>query len=119
MIEYQKIISDGFMRGWYVKTRFGKIVCRTKKQAKEMLYLYESLQTADSMKDLQEKFNPPKVFPIGICGCQSLSFTLKYRRQNTQYVDDRSNWVKSCKPCFEEIEQYNQERWDEYYASRY
>lgn len=42
--------------------------------------------------------------------------TGQWRRQNTQYYDDRSNWVFLCNDCFEETEAYWAERWSDYNA---
>ncbi len=39
-----------------------------------------------------------------------------WSRQNTQYVDDKSNWVCCCDKCFEEIQDYWSDRWSEYYS---
>lgn len=38
------------------------------------------------------------------------------RRQNTAYVNDESNFVTSCGECYEEIQEYWAERWQEYYG---
>ena len=40
------------------------------------------------------------------------------RRQNTQYIQEESNWVTCCDECFEEVEEYWAERWAEYYNGR-
>ena len=40
----------------------------------------------------------------------------QWRRQNTQYYDDRENWVFLCDECQEENEAYSSERWSDYYA---
>ena len=39
----------------------------------------------------------------------------KRRRQNTQYVDDKQNWVTLCDDCFKECEEHWRAMWDEYY----
>jgi hypothetical protein len=38
------------------------------------------------------------------------------RRQNTAYEDEESNYVECCEDCFEQIESYWEERWQEYYS---
>jgi len=44
------------------------------------------------------------------------SLSTKWRRQNTQYVDDKSNWICSCKSCFVENEKYWAEQWNDFYS---
>jgi hypothetical protein len=39
-----------------------------------------------------------------------------WRRQNTQYNDDRQNWVFLCDNCNEENEGYWAAMWKEYYG---
>ena len=39
-------------------------------------------------------------------------------RQSTMYQDDESNYVTCCADCFEKIEEYWVERWEEYWSSR-
>ena len=59
------------------------------------------------------------LFPRWFCqGCNRFRGTIERRRQNTMYEDDESNYVTCCAECFEEIEAYWQERWDEYYSGR-
>jgi hypothetical protein len=51
------------------------------------------------------------------CPCCGLwSHDVELRRMNTQYVDENSNYLTSCLPCFKESEEYWAERWNEYYA---
>jgi len=50
--------------------------------------------------------------------CHQPSETVERRHQNTAYVDEESNWLVSCLPCFEEGEVYWAELWADYYASR-
>lgn len=38
------------------------------------------------------------------------------RRQNTRYCNDNENWFISCRPCFQENEEYWAERWADYYS---
>ena len=42
----------------------------------------------------------------------------KRRRMNTRYEHEESNYCNVCEACFEEIEDYWQERWDEYNSGR-
>lgn len=41
----------------------------------------------------------------------------KRRRQNTQYVDEESNWVIMCDECFAENEEYWAGMWADYYRN--
>lgn len=50
--------------------------------------------------------------------CDGDDGTVERRHQNTAYVDEESNWLTSCKECFDEAEEYWAERWAEYYGSR-
>lgn len=54
--------------------------------------------------------------PCAICGSDKNVAT---RRLNTSYADDKSNWMTSCKTCFEETVHHYQELWDDFYASRW
>lgn len=49
----------------------------------------------------------------GECGCK----TARWRRQNTQYIDRRANWVFMCDDCYAANEDFWAERWRDYYAS--
>ena len=42
----------------------------------------------------------------------------EYRRQNTAYHDDASNWMWACDPCQEIMDEHWAEMWADYYASR-
>lgn len=42
----------------------------------------------------------------------------KRRHMNTMYEDEESNYIKVCRDCFKEVQNYWQERWDEYNAGR-
>lgn len=42
-----------------------------------------------------------------------------WSRQNTLYVNDRSNWVCLCKPCMEENNEYWRDMWAQYYNGCY
>ncbi len=50
--------------------------------------------------------------------CEKEADEIERRRMNTAYVDDDSNWMISCLPCFDEMEEYWQERWDDYNRGR-
>lgn len=54
------------------------------------------------------------------CGgpCKHFGFDVKWRRKNTAYVDDKSNWMCSCSECYQETYDYYEERWSDYYSSR-
>ena len=47
----------------------------------------------------------------GPCGKQG-----KWRRQNTRYADDESNWVMLCDECATENDAYWAEMWADYYS---
>jgi hypothetical protein len=51
----------------------------------------------------------------GLCGCGNGKPSI-FRRQNTQYCDDRSNYVECCDDCFEEIQAQNADDWQTYYS---
>lgn len=56
---------------------------------------------------------------FGYCPMCNRWFVYPKRRQmNTQYEDEESNYIKVCKDCFEDVESYWQERWDEYNSGR-
>lgn len=48
--------------------------------------------------------------------CNKYSLTIGKRRLNTQYVDEESNFLKSCIKCYADAEEYYAERWAEYYS---
>ena len=54
--------------------------------------------------------------------CNSCGKYFKYpkvRRRNTAYQDDKLNFTKTCKMCYDKQEEYWKERWDEYNSGRY
>ena len=56
---------------------------------------------------------------FGYCpGCGRWFKYPRRRRQSTQYHDEESNYVTCCSDCFEEVEEYWAELWDEYYSGR-
>ena len=59
------------------------------------------------------------LFPGFWCpGCKRFTSTIERRRQNTLYPDDESNHVTCCSECFDEVQAYWEERWDEYNSGR-
>lgn len=51
------------------------------------------------------------------CGvCQEFKVLVKKRRLCTQYAEEESNFMTSCKDCFNEQNEYYKERWQDYYA---
>lgn len=44
--------------------------------------------------------------------------SVRRRRQNTSYENERRNWVTCCKDCFEEIEEQWADQWADYYSGR-
>jgi len=50
--------------------------------------------------------------------CGKKKNTIKMRRQNTQYTDQNSNYIESCKECFDEKEEYWAGMWNDYYSDR-
>jgi hypothetical protein len=69
------------------------------------------------------KFKYPKwlmklLYRAGWCPyCQQFHWpwTIKNRRLNTAYADDKANWMYSCLPAYQEQVEYYKERWDDYY----
>lgn len=47
--------------------------------------------------------------------CSKYSCTITLRRMSTCYEIEHDNYVVCCEVCFKEIEEYWQERWDDYY----
>jgi hypothetical protein len=57
-----------------------------------------------------------KLFGFIFGYCQYCNHYFKYpkrRRMNTAYVDEESNYIISCLDCFDKIEDYWTERWEE------
>jgi hypothetical protein len=48
--------------------------------------------------------------------CPSCGGEARIRRQNTAYNKESDNYIIACGDCFEEIQGYWEERWDEYYS---
>ena len=42
----------------------------------------------------------------------------KKRKMSTAFEHEESNYINSCKNCYNEIEEYWKERWIEFYSSR-
>lgn len=51
------------------------------------------------------------------CG-RWLCLGVKRRRQNTAYEDEESNFITTCRECFDEVQALWDERWHEYWSSR-
>lgn len=49
--------------------------------------------------------------------CERFTRSLAFRRRNTAYADERSNYLLSCPDCYEEDAEHWDEMWSEYYAS--
>lgn len=49
--------------------------------------------------------------------CGQVSDTIEWRRTNTAYIYESSNWTDVCDLCFEEEQAYWEERWADYRAS--
>jgi hypothetical protein len=76
--------------------------------------------------DYDELQGFPTVFIV--CGeyvtcpcCGELSNTVSRRRRNTQYCQmlDECNWLEACEVCMEQDDEYNADRWEEYYNMVY
>ena len=54
---------------------------------------------------------------LGYCPCcrRWFQYNVKKRRQNTQYVEDSKNYITCCKKCFNEMEMYWDNIWNEFY----
>jgi len=52
---------------------------------------------------------PTKTCPI----CEGEKDTVESRHRNTMYQDEPSNWLESCKECFDEDWEHFQELWDD------
>lgn len=57
--------------------------------------------------------NNPNICPR----CERWRRDIECRRQNTAYLDDEANYITVCMDCYEEIQDYWEERWREYWAS--
>jgi len=56
---------------------------------------------------------------LGYCGnCRRYFVYPKRRRMSTAYVDKESNYCEVCLDCYEDIEEYWKERWEEYWSGR-
>jgi len=50
--------------------------------------------------------------------CGVADGTVENYRQNTEYVDEASNWVTLCAPCRQRNDEYWEAMWAEYYSGR-
>lgn len=49
-------------------------------------------------------------------GCEKVDPSVKRRRQNTNYVEDESNFATLCADCQKEADAYWSDMWADYYA---
>lgn len=69
---------------------------------------------------MDKEFKPPRFFwPLRWCPLACGIRWHKWRRLNTLYYDDRTNWMFSSQEAFEERWEYYAERWADYYSSRF
>lgn len=58
-------------------------------------------------------------FPDKFCGgCCRFQPDIAVRRMSTLYSDAEMNYIFCCGECFDEVEEYWEERWDEYNRGR-
>ena len=50
--------------------------------------------------------------------CGVADGTVENYHQNTEYVDEASNWVTLCAPCRQQNDEYWEAMWAEYYSGR-
>ena len=83
--------------------------------------LYLSWQTCLEKRKIEELTDSRNWFQkmFGYCPQCGKWFRrkIKPRRQNARYCDEADNWIAVCPECFEEIQLYWAERWEEYYSS--
>jgi hypothetical protein len=54
------------------------------------------------------------------CGyCGHFHLFIRHRRLNTRFSNEEQNLITCCKEQYDELVAYYQERWDDYYASRF
>ena len=68
--------------------------------------------TNRARKELEKISENNNICPM--CGIEK--YDIHYRRMNTAYIEDDSNYITVCKDCFDEVEGIWKERWQEYYA---
>jgi hypothetical protein len=62
-------------------------------------------------------FESISVLGDNIVKCEKCGILGAYlRRQNTQYLDDESNYITLCDPCQEENNEYWSDMWRDYYS---
>ena len=57
---------------------------------------------------------PVGPLPLTCPFCEEQSDSIAIRRSNTAYVVEHNNWETSCQTCFDEHEEYWEEKWREY-----
>ena len=55
---------------------------------------------------------------FGCCGCGARTKDVMRRSLNTQYADDESNYLTSCRACFEDCWNYYEDLWADYYGGQ-
>lgn len=50
--------------------------------------------------------------------CGRYRWHVARRYQGTAYIDNRLNYVSTCIPCYDEVIEYWEEMWDDYYRGR-
>lgn len=63
-----------------------------------------------------EEWNGGKIGDCPICGMIGI---VERRPRNTRYEDPESNVIECCELCYEMDNDYNTERWLEYYGMNY
>ena len=58
--------------------------------------------------------NAPQPCP----NCDAYTDSVRRRHMHTAYVDDEMNYVTCCWECFDIIEDYWDEQWDDYNSGR-
>lgn len=60
---------------------------------------------------------PPDDYTCRMCRCCGyLSYGVQRRRLNTAYADPESNWLESCRECWEGAVEYYSDLWSQYWS---
>lgn len=51
--------------------------------------------------------------------CKRISTNIAWRRRNSAYIDDRSNWLLSCRECHDIDTENFEADWEEYNRGRF
>jgi hypothetical protein len=89
--------------------------------ADEDLRNWFSTQHGKYFAGIEAKESPLRRFLIHTIGwecplCGGWERTVAKRRRLSSYNDDASNWLTSCKDCFDEDTYILQGQWDDYYS---